>query len=354
MKTLKQSLYTSEKAQESSPFIIAEISGNHKGSLERALQLVDAAADAKADAVKLQTFTPDSMTLNIDSDDFKVMKEGSPWYGRKLYDLYKEGQTRYEWHKPIFDHAATRGIICFSSAFSEEAVDFLEDLNAPAYKIASFENVDIPLIRYAAATGKPLIISTGMASAIEILEAVEAARDAGCTQLSVLKCTTSYPADPIYSNLRTIPHMQELLGCTIGLSDHTLGIGAAVTATALGATVIEKHITLSRTDGAVDSSFSAEPQDMANLVKETRTAAAALGTVKYGPTDAEIFSRGKRRSIYVSEDISAGNTFTASNVRRIRPGKGIAPKYWNDIIGKTAKNDIKAGNPLAWNMVSDT
>lgn len=337
--------------RDTSPFIIAEMSGNHGASLEQALRIVDAAAQSGADALKLQTFTPDGMTLDLDTDDFKVTKKESLWYGRKLYDLFSEGQTPREWHKEIFDYGRSKGMMCFSSVFDETAVDFLETLDCPAYKIASFENVDLPLIKYVSATKKPLIISTGMANLGEIEDAVNAAYSAGCVQLTILQCTSSYPAPIERSNLNTIPHMKELFGCAVGLSDHTLGIAAPIAATALGASVIEKHITLDRNDGAVDSAFSLEPDDFKVMVKECRNASKALGQIVYGPTDAEMPSRSKRRSLYVVQDMAAGEQFTTENVRRIRPGNGLLPKFYDDILGRTARTDIKRGTPVQWNIV---
>ncbi len=355
MKTIKQVLYAGqEKADDTSPFIIAEMSGNHGASLDMALKIVEAAAKTGADAIKMQTFTPDSMTLDLDEDDFKVTNKNSLWYGRKLYDLYDEGQTRREWHQEIFDRAHSLGILCFSSPFDEAAIEFLETLNAPAYKIASFECVDLPLIRCAAQTGKPLIISTGMASIGEIDEAVEAATKAGCKQLTLLKCTSSYPAPPEDANLLTIPHMAELFGCQVGLSDHTLGIGAAVTATVLGGSIIEKHFTLSRDDGAIDAAFSLEPKEFTELVQETKTAAAALGKVSYGVTQADRAAREKRRSIYVVRDIAAGEAFTTENIRRIRPGHGLAPKYYEDVLRSKATRSISQGTPISWDLMDIT
>lgn len=352
MQTIKQVLFKgTSRANEKSPFIIAEMSGNHGASLEQALAIVDAAALTGVDALKIQTFTPDSMTIDMDGDDFIVTNKSSLWYGRKLYDLFKEAQTPYEWHEEIFQRSKEKGMLCFSTPFDEAAVDFLESLDAPAYKIASFDNVNIPLIKYAAKTGKPLIVSMGMANVGEIAEAVEAARSAGCEQLTVLKCTTSYPAPPERSNLRTIPHMAELFNCQVGLSDHTLGIGAAIAATTLGASVIEKHFTLSRDNGAVDSAFSLEPHEFSSLVNETKVAAAALGEVTYEATDVEVASRQKRRSIYVVKDIKKGEAFTVDNIRRIRPGAGLHPRYFEDIIGKVSGKAISMGSPLDWSCV---
>lgn len=352
MQNIKQVLYQdTDRKNEISPFIIAEMSGNHGGTLEQALEIVDAAAEAGTDALKMQTFTPDSMTLNIDRDEFKVTKKSSLWYGRKLYDLFEEGQTPEEWHKPIFERAKQHGILCFSTPFDENAVDFLESLDSPAYKIASFENVDTPLIEYAASTGKPLIISTGMASLQEIEDAVSAAERGGCKQLTLLKCTSSYPAPPEHANLATIPELQRLFGCRAGLSDHTLGLGAAITATALGASVIEKHFTLSRDNGAIDSAFSMEPHELELLMSETRIAALAVGEVSFGPTAAEESALSKRRSLYVGQDMKAGDVFNKTNLRRIRPGMGLPPKHFSEILGKKITKDTKIGTPMSWDLI---
>jgi pseudaminic acid synthase len=330
------------------PFIIAEMSGNHNQSLERALALVDAAAEAGADAIKLQTYTADTMTL---PGAFTIADENSLWKGRELYDLYREAYTPWEWHRPIFERAKERGILAFSSPFDETAVDFLEELGAPVYKIASFENTDHPLIRRVAATGKPVIISTGAATVAELDEAVQVLRAAGCHRFIMLKCTSTYPATPANTNLRTIPHMRELFGVQVGLSDHTMGVGAAVAAVALGATVIEKHFTLSRADGGVDSAFSLEPAELGALVAESERAWQALGHVQYGVQRAEEKSRLFKRSVYVSKDIKAGEAFSKENIRVIRPGLGLAPKHYEELLGKPAKQDLKAGTPLNWDLV---
>lgn len=333
------------------PYIIAEMSGNHNQSLERALALVDAAANAGAHAIKLQTFTAETMTLDVASNEFQAAP-GSLWAGRSLYSLYAEANTPWEWHAPIMQRAREHGIACFSSPFDESAVDFLETLNVPAYKIASFECVDLPLIRRVARTGKPLIISTGMATAAEIAEAVDTARSNGCNQLILLKCTSTYPASPINTNIRTIPHMRDLFQCEIGLSDHTMGVGASVAAVALGASVIEKHFTLNRQDGGVDSTFSLEPAELASLVIETERAWQSLGEIRYGATESEEKGRLRRRSIYVTCDIAAGETLTVENVRRIRPGHGLAPKHYDVVLGRTAKTEIAKGTPLDWDMIN--
>ncbi|PTX19976.1 pseudaminic acid synthase [Pontibacter mucosus] len=330
------------------PFIIAEMSGNHNQSLERALAIVDAAADAGADAIKLQTYTADTMTL---PGALTIEDEGSLWKGRELYDLYKEAYTPWEWHQPIFDRARERGMLAFSSPFDETAVDFLEELGAPVYKIASFENTDHPLLRRVAATGKPVIMSTGAATVQEVAEGVEVLRAAGCRELILLKCTSTYPATPENTNLVTIPHLRALYGVQVGLSDHTMGVGAAVAAVALGATVIEKHFTLRRADGGVDSAFSLEPEELRTLVVESERAWLALGQVQYGVQRAEEKSRLFKRSVYAAQDIKAGEPLTKENIRVIRPGLGLAPKHYDTLLGKAARQDIKAGTPLNWDLV---
>lgn len=330
------------------PLIIAEMSGNHNQSLERALAIVDAAADAGADAIKLQTYTADTMTL---PGALTIEDENSLWKGRELYDLYQEAYTPWEWHQAIFDRARACGIIAFSSPFDETAVDFLEELGAPVHKIASFENTDHPLLRKVAATGKPVIMSTGAATLQEVAEAVQVLRHAGCQELILLKCTSTYPATPENTNLVTIPHMRELYGLQVGLSDHTMGVGAAVAAVALGATVIEKHFTLSRTEGGVDAAFSLEPAELRALVVESERAWLALGQVQYGVQRAEEKSRLFKRSVYAAKDIRAGELLTKENIRVIRPGLGLAPKYYEELLGKAAATDIKAGTPLNWDMV---
>jgi pseudaminic acid synthase len=333
------------------PFIIAEMSGNHNHSLERALQIVEAAAKAGVDALKIQTYTADTMTLNVDTGDFYIEDPNSLWKGHSLYQLYLQAYTPWEWHKPIFDRCRELGIIPFSTPFDATAVDFLEELDVPMYKIASFENNDIPLIKKVASTGKPMIISTGMASVAELDEAVTAAREAGCKDIVLLKCTSSYPATPENSNIMTIPHMRELFQCQVGLSDHTLGVGVAVASVALGATVIEKHFTLSRSDGGVDSAFSLEPDEMRQLVLETERAWQSLGKVIYGPTEAEKTSMKFRRSIYVTEDLEEGDVLTDSNIRIIRPGYGLAPKYYGTVVGRKVKTRVKKGTPLDWGLL---
>jgi N-acetylneuraminate synthase len=337
--------------REHEPFVIAEMSGNHNQSIERALSIVDAAAASGAHAVKIQTYTPDTMTLDLSHGEFFIADPTSQWQGRSLYDLYAEACTPWEWHSAIFERARERGIIAFSTPFDATSVEFLEELDVPCYKIASFENTDLPLIRQVAATGKPLIISTGMASIAELEDAVRAAREAGCEQLVLLKCTSTYPATPANTNIRTIPHLRELFGTEVGLSDHTLGVGVAVASVALGATVIEKHFTLSRGDGGVDSTFSLEPLEMAALVAETQRAWAALGQVTYGPTEAEHKSLVFRRSLYISEDLPSGTVLTRQNLRAIRPGLGLSPKFLELALGRTVKRDVVRGTPLAWDLL---
>jgi len=333
------------------PFVIAEMSGNHNQSLERALEIVSAAANAGAHALKLQTYTPDTMTLDLDEREFHISDPKSLWKGASLYKLYGEAYTPWEWHAPIFKRAAELGMIAFSTPFDGSAVDFLEKLGAPCYKIASFENTDLPLIRSVAATGKPMIVSTGMATAAELDETVRAAREAGCKELILLKCTSTYPATPQNTNISTIPHLRELFGCEVGLSDHTMGVGVAVASVALGATVVEKHFTLRRADGGVDSTFSMEPAEMAELVRETKRAWQALGEVSYGPTAAEQSSLQFRRSLYVVRDLKAGDRLTKENVRAIRPGLGLPTKHIDDVLGMTVKRDVKRGTALNWDLV---
>jgi N-acetylneuraminate synthase len=339
--------------QDYPPLVIAEMSGNHNQSLGRALEIVEAAASAGAHAIKLQTYTADTMTLDLKEREFFISDNKSPWKGQSLYDLYKIAHTPWDWHQPIFDCAKKNGLICFSTPFDETAFDFLEKLGVPAYKIASFENTDIPLIRRVAATGKPLIISTGMATAQELDESVDAARTAGCKDLILLKCTSTYPATPENSNLLTIPHLRARYGCEVGLSDHTLGVGVAVASVALGATVIEKHFTLKRSDGGVDSAFSMEPAEMKELVEETKRAWQSLGKVLVGPTEAERPSIAFRRSLYIVKDLKAGNVLTKENVRAIRPGLGLPPKYLKQLLGMKILRDVKRGTALSLEMLND-
>ena len=332
------------------PFIIAEMSGNHNQSLERALEIVEAAAKTGAHALKIQTYTPDTMTLDLDEREFHISDPKSMWTGTSLYKLYGQAFTPWEWHAPIFKRAKELGIIAFSTPFDATSVDFLESLDVPCYKIASFENTDLPLIRKVAATGKPMIISTGMASIAELDDTVRAARQAGCKDLVLLKCTSTYPATADNTNILTIPHMRELFGCEVGLSDHTMGVGVSVASVALGATVIEKHFTLNRADGGVDSSFSMEPAEMTQLVVETERAWQALGRVTYGPTAAEEKSIVFRRSLYVVKDLLAGDVLGPDNVRAIRPGLGLPTKYLDQVLGKSVKHDIVRGTALSWDM----
>lgn len=337
--------------QDAPPFVIAEMSGNHNQSLDRALHIVEAAAKAGAHALKLQTYTADTLTLAVNEGEFFIRDEKSLWKGRSLHDLYQQAYTPWEWHEPIMRRARDLGMICFSTPFDETAVDFLAGLDVPCYKIASFENNHLPLIRKVAATGKPLIVSTGMATLTDLEEAVSAARSAGCRDLVLLKCTSTYPTTPEATNVRTIPHLRQLFDCEVGLSDHTMGLGVAVAAVTLGASVIEKHFTLRRADGGVDSSFSLEPEEMASLVTETERAWQSLGAVRYGPSEAERASLAFRRSLYVAEDVRSGDVFTPQNVRCVRPGYGLAPKHYEAILGRKARRDAQKGTPLGWDLV---
>jgi len=337
--------------RDQAPFVIAEMSGNHNQSLDRALEIVEAAAKTGTHALKIQTYTPDTMTLDLDEREFHISDPKSLWAGTSLYKLYGEAYTPWEWHKPIFDRARELGIIAFSTPFDDAAVDFLESLDAPCYKIASFENTDLPLIRRVAATGKPLIISTGMATVAELDDAVGAAREAGCKDLILLKCTSTYPATAANTNILTIPHLRELFGCEVGLSDHTMGIGVSVASVALGATVIEKHFTLNRADGGVDSRFSMEPPEITQLVVESKRAWQALGQVSYGATEKEKKSLAFRRSLYVVKDLKTGELLTRDNVRAIRPGLGLPIKYLGMVLGKTVTRDVKRGTALGWDLI---
>lgn len=334
------------------PFVIAEMSGNHNHSLERALAIVEAAAKAGVDALKLQTYTADTMTLDIHDGDFFIEDPNSLWKGNSLYRLYQEAYTPWEWHEPIFSKCKELGILAFSTPFDETAVDFLESLDVPAYKIASFENTDIQLIRKVATTGKPIIISTGMASIAELDETVRAAREAGAKDLVLLKCTSTYPASPENTNILTIPHMEQLFNCQVGISDHTMGVGVSVASVALGATVIEKHFTLRRADGGVDSAFSLEPEEMSALVNESERAWQSLGKVTYGATtEGEIQSMKHRRSLYVSQDMKQGDVFTRENVKAIRPGMGLPTKYLDQLLGKKIGRDTSKGTPITWELI---
>jgi len=330
------------------PFIIAEMSGNHNQSLERALEIVDAAAAAGAHALKLQTYTADTITMK---GAYRIEDKNSLWAGEELYDLYNKAYTPWEWHAPIFQRATEKGMLAFSSPFDETAVDFLESLNVPLYKIASFENTHHPLLRKVAATGKPVIMSTGVSSFEEIQESVEVLKNAGCKEIVLLKCTSTYPATPENTNLQTIPFMQEKFQCEIGLSDHTMGIGVAVASVALGVRVIEKHFTLRRADGGVDSAFSMEPEELKLLVHESERAYLALGHVQTEVQEAEKKSLLYKRSIYVSSDLKIGDQLSAENLRIIRPALGLAPKYWEDVLGLKINQDIKAGTPLSWEAI---
>ena len=333
------------------PFVIAEMSGNHNQSLERALEIVEAAAKTGVHALKIQTYTPDTMTLDLDEREFHISDPESLWAGTSLYKLYGKAYTPWEWHKPIFDRAKELGMIAFSTPFDDTSVNFLEKLDVPCYKIASFENTDLPLIRRVAATGKPLIISTGMASIAELDDTVKAAREAGCKDLVLLKCTSTYPAIADNTNILTIPHMRELFVCEVGLSDHTMGVGVSVASVALGATVIEKHFTLNRADGGVDSLFSMEPSEMAQLVQETERAWQAMGQISYGATEAEKKSLVFRRSLYIVKDLKAGDVLTSDNIRAIRPGFGLATKYLDVVLGKSVNKDIKRGTAISWDLL---
>ncbi len=334
------------------PFIVAEMSGNHNQSLERALEIVEAAAKAGVHALKLQTYTADTMTLDINEGEFYINDPNSLWHGKSLYQLYQQAYTPWEWHKSIFDRCKELGIVGFSTPFDATAVDFLESLNVPCYKIASFENTDLPLIHKVASTGKPMIISTGMATVAELDETVRTAQEAGCQDLILLKCTSTYPATPKDTNLLTIPHMRDLFNVQVGLSDHTMGIGVAVASVALGVTVIEKHFTLRRADGGVDSAFSMEPEEIQQLVIETERSWQAMGTINYQPTEAEKGSLVYRRSLYFVKDMKAGDIFTAENIKAVRPGFGLPPKYYDILLGKQIKHDAKKGTPVKWDWVS--
>lgn len=335
------------------PFVIAEMSGNHNGSFERALRIVDAAAEAGASALKLQTYTADTMTLNSDQPGFVIEEPTSLWYGRRLHDLYHEAHTPWDWHAQLMERARELGLLCFSSPFDSSAVAFLESLDVPCYKIASLENVDHPLIRVVAATGKPVIISTGASTLDEVDEAVEVARDAGCSNLVILRCTSGYPAKPDDANLVTIPMLRERYGCEVGLSDHSHGIGVSIAAVALGATVIEKHLIEDRAAGGVDAAFSMEPDQLRQLVEEADRARRALGTTEFKPTPSEEGARRRRRSLYVTEDLNEGDVLTEENLRSLRPGQGLHPKHRDALVGRHVARDIPAGTPADWALVSD-
>ena len=332
------------------PYVIAEISANHNGDIRNAMQLIEQAKLAGADAVKLQTYTPDTITLNSDGPDFCI--QGGLWHGRTLYDLYQQAHMPWEWHKPLFEHARSQGITIFSSPFDTSAVDLLEDLNAPAYKIASFEAIDLPLIRYAAATGKPMIISTGMADEAEIQEAVDAALGAGCQALALLYCVSGYPAPAADYKLRTLQDMAKRFGCVTGLSDHTLDNTTAIASVALGACLIEKHFTLDRNGGGPDDSFSLEPADLKQLCESAKTAWQCLGEVDYGRQSSEKANVQFRRSLYVVKPLKAGDTITADAIRSVRPGHGLAPKHWDQVIGKQVNQAIAPNSPLKWEHIA--
>lgn len=333
------------------PLIIAEMSGNHNQSLKRALEIVEAAAKAGVHALKLQTYTADTMTLNLSDDSFSVNDPDSLWAGRTLYELYDEAHTPWKWHQEIFNRANELGIMAFSTPFDDTAVEFLESLNVPFYKIASQENTDINLIRRVSRTGKPIIISTGMATQDQLSEAVNAARESGCTELTLLKCTSTYPANAENTNISTIQHMRKLFNCEVGLSDHTMGIGVAVASVSLGASVIEKHFTISREDGGVDSDFSMEPDEMRQLVVETERAWSAYGTVGYGATKSEEKSVKYRRSLYITNNVKAGEVLTPENLRAIRPGYGLETKYLSDLLGCKVIKDVCIGTPMSWDLI---
>ncbi|QTR46434.1 pseudaminic acid synthase [Thiothrix litoralis] len=331
------------------PYIIAEMSANHNGDINNAFKIIEVAKSAGADAVKLQTYRPDTITLDCDSEDFQI--HGGLWDGKTLYQLYSEAYMPWDWHKPLFDYAHKLGITIFSSPFDNTAIDLLEDLNAPAYKIASFEAVDLPLIKYAASTGKPMIISTGMANAEEIQEAIEAAREGGCKELAILHCVSGYPAPAADYNLRTIPDMIQRFGLVTGLSDHTIDNTTAITSIALGASIIEKHVTLDRKGGGPDDSFSLEPQELAALCRDTKTAWEALGQVDYGMKASERGNVKFRRSLYFVKDMEVGEVITEECVRSVRPGFGLAPKYFNTLLGKKLQHDVKEKTAITWNAI---
>ena len=333
------------------PYVIAEMSGNHNQSLDRALAIIDAIADAGAHAVKLQTYTADTMTLDLTEGAFVIDDPASLWHGRSLHDLYTKAHTPWAWHPALFERARRNGITCFSSPFDDTAVDLLERLDAPAYKIASFENTDLALLRRVARTGRPIIVSTGMANLAELHQAVATVRAEGNDQIVLLKCTSTYPADPADSHLRTIPHLREAFGVEVGLSDHTLGVGVPIAAVALGATVIEKHVTLDRGEGGVDAAFSLEPHELRTLVAETARAHASLGAIHYGASAAEQGSKQFRRSLYVVRDIPAGEALDGTNVRAIRPGYGLPVAELDRVLGMVVTRDVVRGTPLDWTML---
>ncbi len=333
------------------PYIVAEMSGNHNQSLEQALSIIDSAAKAGVDAIKLQTYTADTMTIKSDQPDFIVPSDNPLWHDQTLYDLYQQAHTPWQWHEALFARAREHGISCFSSPFDKTAVDFLEQLNVPAYKIASFENIDIPLIEYVAQRGKPVILSTGMANLAELHTAVTALRDNGCNQIILLKCTSAYPAPATACNLATIPHMRDLFQCQVGLSDHTMGIGVAIASTALGTSFIEKHFTIDRAQGGVDAAFSMEPAEMSALVTESERAWQASGEILYGRGTAETSSQVFRRSLYIIADMKAGDILDETNLRVIRPGYGLAPNTIKQLLGKRINQDVPRGTALNWDLI---
>jgi len=351
MKELRIGIAGREISLNQPPYIIAELSANHNGKLETAFKIIGEAVKAGADAVKLQTYRPDTITLDSNAEDFRI--KGGLWDGRTLYELYEEAHMPWEWHKPLFDHARKLGITIFSSPFDTTAVDLLEDLNVPAYKIASFEAVDLPLIRYVASTGKPMIISTGMADAEEIHEAIMAAREEGCTELAILHCVSGYPAPPEDYNLRTIEDMASRYGVLTGLSDHTLGNATAIASVVLGASIIEKHFTLNRNAGGPDDSFSMEPSDLKELCNDTKAVWAALGTVNYGRKSSETGNVQFRRSLYFTRDISRGDVVTPNSIRSVRPGYGLPPKFLTELIGKRVLKSVKANSATDWSYFDE-
>lgn len=340
-------------AQTEPPFVIAELSGNHNQSLDLALKMVEAAAQAGVDAIKLQTYTAETMTLDCELDDFQILADNNLWKGNSLYNLYEKAHTPWDWHQTLFDKAKSLGLIAFSSPFDISAVEFLETLDVPCYKIASFENNDIPLIKRVAETGKPVIMSTGMASLTEISEAVDCLKNNGCSELILLKCTSAYPASPVHANLETIKHLRETFKCEVGISDHTLGIGVALAGVALGASVIEKHFVLSRDAGGVDADFSLEPKELKQLVNESKAAALAVGQVLYGGTCSEQDSKKYRRSIYISQNIKKGDVLTKKNIQVIRPALGLAPKFHTLVLGQRIIKDAIKGTPLSWDLLTN-
>lgn len=339
-------------SREQPVFIVAELSGNHNGNLDNAIKLIKEAAKAGVDAIKFQTYTADTITIDCDNEYFQI-KQGTLWGGRTLYDLYKEAYTPWDWQPKLKKIAEGEGLICFSSPFDKTAVDFLEDMDVPAYKVASFEITDIPLIEYMASKGKPIILATGIATLSEIQEAIDACKRVGNEQIAILKCTSAYPAALEDMNLKTIPNLAETFNVVAGLSDHTLGISVPIAAVALGAKIIEKHFTLCRADGGPDAAFSLEPDELKAMVKSIREIEKALGTVTYDLTDKMKDSRSFSRSLFAVRDIKKGEDFTVSNVKSIRPGYGMHTRYYNDIIGKTAKEDIIKGTPMDWKLIDN-